>query len=106
MNADVAGDIGLSCGGTVDLFVEPLLPSGEMIRLCRAVAGGIEERAAITILTGLEWNGQPKKAAFVLNAKATASSSPDAVTRGTRSMARASDQTSSAVKMASVLTRS
>lgn len=65
LNADVAGDIGLSCGGTVDLFLEPLLPSGEMIRLCRAVASGIEERAAITILTGLEWNGQPKKVALV-----------------------------------------
>src|SRR5262245_39971980 len=25
LNADVAGDVGLSCGGTVELFLEPLL---------------------------------------------------------------------------------
>src|SRR6266545_5071528 len=25
LNADLAGDLGLSCGGTVDIFVEPLL---------------------------------------------------------------------------------
>ena len=27
LNADYAGDIGLSCGGTVDLFLEPLPPA-------------------------------------------------------------------------------
>ena len=65
LNADLAGDIGLSCGGTVDLFLEPLFPSDELARLCDAVANGIEARAAITILTGLEWNGRPEKAALV-----------------------------------------
>src|SRR5262245_65324411 len=25
LNADLAGDLGLSCGGTVDIFVEPLI---------------------------------------------------------------------------------
>src|SRR5882762_5736802 len=25
LNADLAGDLGLSCGGTVDIFVEPLV---------------------------------------------------------------------------------
>ena len=65
LNADVAGDIGLSCGGTVDLFLEPLVPSQELARLCEAVAAGIEARSAVTVLTGLEWNGSPVKAADI-----------------------------------------
>ena len=35
LNVDLAGDIGLSCGGTVDLFLEPLFPSDELARLFR-----------------------------------------------------------------------
>ncbi len=62
LNADVAGDIGLSCGGTVELFLEPVLPSPELARLYTTVAAGIEQRRKVTVLTGLQWNGGPKKA--------------------------------------------
>ncbi len=65
LNADLAGDIGLSCGGTVDLFLEPLLPSHDLAQLCKSVASGITARSVITILTGLHWNGTPKKTALV-----------------------------------------
>ncbi len=53
LNADAAGDIGLSCGGTVELFLEPVLPSPDLARLCHAVAAGIEQRRKVTVLTGL-----------------------------------------------------
>ncbi len=65
LNADTAGDIGLSCGGTVDLFLEPVVPSTEMAALCKAVATGITQRLPVQVFTGLEWNGGPEKAAVV-----------------------------------------
>ncbi len=65
LNADTAGDIGLSCGGTVELFLEPVVPSDEMAELCDAVADGIARRSSVTVLTGLEWNGGPEKVALV-----------------------------------------
>ncbi|MGH7752169.1 MAG: XdhC family protein, partial [Gemmatimonadales bacterium] len=33
LNADVAGDLGLSCGGTVEIFVEPVCRSEECVRV-------------------------------------------------------------------------
>jgi xanthine dehydrogenase accessory factor len=65
LNADTAGDIGLSCGGTVELFLEPLFPSSELAGLCRAVADGIAKRSTITVLTGLNWSDGIEKAALV-----------------------------------------
>jgi len=58
LNADLAGDLGLSCGGTVDIFVEPLV----------AGAGYVEalERAAAAdagcVTTAIDWSGGPRKA--------------------------------------------
>lgn len=54
LNADLAGDLGLSCGGTVDIFVEPLLPD-------RAYVGVLEEAAAADrglVRTALEWDSR------------------------------------------------
>src|SRR6185369_312003 len=39
LNADLAGDLGLSCGGTVDIFVEPLVTDDAYIRVLEAAAG-------------------------------------------------------------------
>ncbi len=65
LNADVAGDIGLSCGGTVDLFVEPLVSAPEMVRLYGAVATAIERRQAATVITAADWRGGPRKTVSV-----------------------------------------
>ena len=61
LNADEAGDIGLSCGGTVELFLEPLVHSTEMAWLYGAVARAIAERRSATVITGLDWTGGPRK---------------------------------------------
>src|SRR5690242_3721044 len=63
LNADLAGDIGLSCGGTVEMFVEPLLPSDELVQLCRGVADAIDARVAGTVTTSLDWSDGPRKIA-------------------------------------------
>lgn len=62
LNADLAGDLGLSCGGTVELFVEPVVRSGEAAALYDAVADAIERRNAGTVATALTWNDTPRKA--------------------------------------------
>ena len=38
LNADLAGDLGLSCGGTVDIFVEPLIAEEGYVRVLEAAA--------------------------------------------------------------------
>lgn len=65
LNADLIGDLALSCGGTVELFVEPLVPSAELSALCRAVGQGIERRTPATVATALEWHDGPAKLAVV-----------------------------------------
>lgn len=65
LNADLIGDLALSCGGTVELFVEPLVPSAELARLCRAVGEAIERRRPATVATAIEWSRGPSKVAEV-----------------------------------------
>jgi xanthine dehydrogenase accessory factor len=65
LNADVAGDLGLSCGGTVQLFLEPVLAGPAMAELCMHVADGIRTRERVAVFTGIEWAGGPRKAARV-----------------------------------------
>jgi xanthine dehydrogenase accessory factor len=63
LNADLAGDVGLSCGGTVELFLEPIVRSAEMARLYAAVAHGIEERMPVLVSTAVDWTDGPAKRA-------------------------------------------
>jgi xanthine dehydrogenase accessory factor len=65
LNADEIGDLALSCGGTVDMFVEPLIGSPRLAALCRAVGQGIERRRPTTVATALEWRDGPAKLAVV-----------------------------------------
>jgi xanthine dehydrogenase accessory factor len=61
LNADLAGDVGLSCGGTVDLFLEPLIHGPEMAQLYRQVGDAIEYRRQVTVVTTLDWSRSPQK---------------------------------------------
>ena len=65
LNADLAGDLGLSCGGTVDLFVEPLPRLPVLAALLDRVGEAITARRPAVVLTALEWDGGPRKAARV-----------------------------------------
>lgn len=65
LNADLAGDVGLSCGGTVELFLEPLVATSEMARLYAAVAEGIQRREGGRVVTALDWSGGPRKTASI-----------------------------------------
>lgn len=52
LNADLAGDLGLSCGGTVDIFVEPLLAEESYLRVLESAA----EAESGLVRTATEWS--------------------------------------------------
>lgn len=57
LNADLAGDLGLSCGGTVHIVVEPLVSHPGYV-------DALEQAAAArsgTLTTGLDWSAGPVK---------------------------------------------
>ena len=58
LNADLAGDLGLSCGGTVDIFVEPLVADDSYVRVLDSAAAA----ASGLVRTATDWDrGQPIK---------------------------------------------
>ena len=57
LNADLAGDLGLSCGGTVDIFVEPVVADEAYVRVLEAAAGA----EAGVVRTAVTWNATPVK---------------------------------------------
>jgi len=59
LNADLAGDLGLSCGGTVDIFVEPLVPDDAYVRVLEAAADAEPEGGLVR--TGVSWDAGPVK---------------------------------------------
>ncbi len=65
LNADVAGDVGLSCGGTVELVLEPVVRSDDMARLYGAIADAVEQRIPAMVCTALDWSTGPSKSARV-----------------------------------------
>jgi xanthine dehydrogenase accessory factor len=52
LNADLAGDLGLSCGGTVDIFVEPVLADDAYLRVLDAAAAA----ESGLVRTAIDWS--------------------------------------------------
>ena len=68
LNADLAGDLGLSCGGTVDIFVEPLVTEESYVRVLESAA----EAESGLVRTAIEWSRGPVKTFEPLDATAPA----------------------------------
>src|SRR5881397_3047686 len=82
LNADLAGDLGLSCGGTVDIFVEPLLSDEAYVRVLDAAAVA----DAGLVRTATDWSrGGPLKV-FEPLARAKFSAAAATLTRDGRFM--------------------
>ncbi|GBD32802.1 MAG: hypothetical protein KatS3mg081_2774 [Gemmatimonadales bacterium] len=62
LNADIIGDLALSCGGTVELFLEPLPPEPRLAELCAAVGRALQTRQPVVVATALRWDNGPAKA--------------------------------------------
>jgi len=59
LNADLAGDLGLSCGGTVDIFVEPLVADAEYVAALDAAAAA--DAGVVTTATTWDATAGPVK---------------------------------------------
>jgi xanthine dehydrogenase accessory factor len=57
LNADLAGDLGLSCGGTVDIVVEPLVGAAAYVLALEQAAAAADG----VVTTGLDWSAGPMK---------------------------------------------
>ena len=57
LNADLAGGVGLSCGGTVEIFVEPLIRDEAYVRVLELAAAG--EAGVVT--TATDWTAGAEK---------------------------------------------
>ncbi len=57
LNADIAGDLGLSCGGTVDIVVEPLVQHDAYVAALEAAATAAQGM----LTTALDWSRGPVK---------------------------------------------
>lgn len=57
LNADLAGDLGLSCGGSLDVFVEPLVPEPAYVAALRAAAAA----GSGVVRTATDWSRGPLK---------------------------------------------
>lgn len=62
LNAELAGDIGLTCGGTVELLLEPVYAHPALAELYARSAALLEEERRATIVTALPWAEAPAKA--------------------------------------------
>lgn len=68
LNADLAGDLGLSCGGTVDIFVEPLVGDRAYLDALAQAAGA----DAGVVTTAVRWDAGPSKTFAPLGADVAA----------------------------------
>lgn len=57
LNADLAGDLGLSCGGTVEIVLEPLVDARDYVAALEQAAAAGEG----TVVTALDWSAGPRK---------------------------------------------
>src|SRR5712691_4284007 len=71
LNADLAGDLGLSCGGTVDIFVEPLLANEQYVRVLEAAAGADSG----LVRTATDWTREAPVKTFEARPRASVSGS-------------------------------
>lgn len=69
LNADLAGDLGLSCGGTVDIFVEPLVAEAGYVSVLESAASA----ESGLVRTATEWTSGPVKTFEPLRAGASGS---------------------------------
>jgi len=82
LNADLAGDLGLSCGGTVDVFVEPLIADEQYMRVLEAAASADSG----LVRTATDWTGETPVKTFEARPRARGSGSAATLTRDGRFM--------------------
>jgi xanthine dehydrogenase accessory factor len=62
LNAELAGDYGLTCGGTAEMVIEPVYPDEVLAAVYAAAAADVARGERGVIATGLDWSRGPSKA--------------------------------------------
>jgi xanthine dehydrogenase accessory factor len=68
LNSELAGDYGLSCGGTAVMFIEPVYVDEGLARVYEACLAALTKSERAILVTDADWNGGVQKALFVDNA--------------------------------------
>jgi xanthine dehydrogenase accessory factor len=62
LNAELAGDYGLTCGGTADVFIEPVIPDPALAALYAEAAAVVARGERAVLATARGWpDGTPRK---------------------------------------------
>ncbi len=61
LNAELAGDYGLTCGGTATIVVEPVYPDALLARVYAEAISAVANGERRLLVTGLEWTRGPDK---------------------------------------------
>ncbi len=64
LNAELAGDYGLTCGGTVELLVEPVFPDETLAAVYDAAVALVARGERGILVTGRQWSDTPGKGLF------------------------------------------
>ena len=61
LNAELAGDYGLTCGGTAEMVIEPVYPDASW-RPCTRSGAVVARGERAVLATALDWSDGPRKA--------------------------------------------
>lgn len=68
LNSELAGDYGLSCGGTAVMFIEPVYIDEGLARVYEACVAALTKSERAILVTDANWNDGAHKALFIGNA--------------------------------------
>ena len=75
LNSELAGDYGLTCGGTAVMFIEPVFPDDALARVYDASVSSLAKGERGVVVTAGSWDGGSLKALFA-NGQVIGSASP------------------------------
>jgi xanthine dehydrogenase accessory factor len=87
LNAELAGDYGLTCGGTAVIFLEPVYPDPLLARVHAACADLAARGGRGVVATALDWSAGPAKA-LLPGAGTPVGEAPPALLAAARAYAR------------------
>jgi xanthine dehydrogenase accessory factor len=62
LNAELAGDYGLTCGGTAEMVIEPVYPDAVLAAVYAEAASVVARGERAVMASALDWSGGPRKA--------------------------------------------
>ena len=65
LNAELAGDYGLTCGGTAEMVIEPVFPDPVLAAVYAEAAAVVARGERAVMGTALDWSDGPRKALWI-----------------------------------------